>query len=72
MAGNKIGYLAQKHAQVAAKNLKLLMAGENESKMTTYRAESENMAIVSVGRRDAMQSVAIYNNQCLDSKLLQV
>lgn len=49
----KQGYLAQKHALVAAKNLKILMDGDRESKMATYRPGSV-MAIVSLGRKDAV------------------
>ncbi|KAK9175471.1 hypothetical protein WN944_027478 [Citrus x changshan-huyou] len=49
----KQGFLAQKHAQVAAKNLKVLMVGERESKMATYRPHSA-IAIVSLGRKDAV------------------
>ncbi|GMY15749.1 apoptosis-inducing factor homolog B-like [Fagus crenata] len=49
----KQGYLAQKHALVAAKNLKLLMTGGKESKMATYEPGSV-MAIVSLGRTSAV------------------
>ncbi|KAJ6315933.1 hypothetical protein OIU78_019250 [Salix suchowensis] len=49
----KQGYLAQKHALVAAENLKLLMAGGKERKMSTYKPGSST-AIVSLGRRDAV------------------
>ncbi|KAL5763678.1 hypothetical protein ACOSQ2_016272 [Xanthoceras sorbifolium] len=49
----KQGYLAQKHALVAAKNLKIVMDGKEGSKMDTYRPGSV-MAIVSLGRRDAV------------------
>lgn len=38
---------------MAAKNLKVLMTGERESKMATYRAHSA-IAIVSLGRKDAV------------------
>lgn len=48
----KQGYLAQQHALVAAKNLKLLIAGK-ESKMATYEP-GPVMAIVSLGRREAV------------------
>lgn len=50
----KQGYLALKHAAVAAKNLKLLMAGENESKLAPYKPCSGGTAIVSLGRKDAV------------------
>uniref|UniRef100_A0A5B7BK31 Putative Apoptosis-inducing factor-B-like protein n=1 Tax=Davidia involucrata TaxID=16924 RepID=A0A5B7BK31_DAVIN len=49
----KQGYLAQKHALVAAKNLKLLMTGGRESKMATYEPRSIKV-IVSLGRQDAV------------------
>ncbi|KAK6926526.1 FAD/NAD(P)-binding domain [Dillenia turbinata] len=49
----KQGYLAQKHALLLAKNLKLLMSGGKESKMTPYEVKSIK-AIVSLGRRDAV------------------
>lgn len=49
----KQGYLAQKHALVAAGNLKVLMAGGKERKMSSYKPGSTT-AIVSLGRRDAV------------------
>lgn len=50
----KQGYLAQRHAQVTAKNLQLLMAsGGKECKMATY-APGMTMALVSLGRKDAV------------------
>ncbi|XP_023906152.2 uncharacterized protein LOC112017928 [Quercus suber] len=49
----KQGYVAQKHAHVTAKNLKLLMNGESESKMATYKPGWE-MVIVSLGRKDGV------------------
>ena len=49
----KQGYLAHKHALVVAKNLKLLMAGGKESKMSTYEPGS-SIALVSLGRKDAV------------------
>ncbi|KAJ4833395.1 hypothetical protein Tsubulata_028198, partial [Turnera subulata] len=50
----KQGYLAQKHASVAAKNLKLLMAGGKEEKMATYKPAGKAIAIVSLGRCEAV------------------
>ncbi|KAJ9188620.1 hypothetical protein P3X46_000001 [Hevea brasiliensis] len=50
----KQGYLAQKHAEVAAGNLKLLMAGGKECKMAAYKPDGSVTAIVSLGRRDAV------------------
>lgn len=49
----KQGYLAQKHALVVAKNVKLLMAGGRETKMAAYEP-GKAVAIVSLGRRDAV------------------
>ncbi|XP_072987056.1 uncharacterized protein [Typha latifolia] len=49
----KQGYLAQKHALVVAKNLKLLMQGASESKLATY-SPSYELAIVSLGRKEAV------------------
>lgn len=49
----KQGHLAQKHALVAAENLKLLLNGGKESKMAIYKSGSIK-AIVSLGRRDAV------------------
>ncbi|XP_015057316.1 LOW QUALITY PROTEIN: apoptosis-inducing factor homolog B [Solanum pennellii] len=50
----KQGYSAQKHALVAAKNLKLLMSGGKESKLTIYEPRSSPKIIVSLGRQDAV------------------
>ncbi|XP_051119974.1 uncharacterized protein LOC127243829 [Andrographis paniculata] len=53
----KQGYLAESHAQVAAKNLKALMRGETESKLATYKRASAAMALVSLGRREGLLHV---------------
>ncbi|KAL8201875.1 hypothetical protein R6Q57_011022 [Mikania cordata] len=50
----KQGHLAKKQASTAAKNLKLLMGGGNESKMLAYKVSSTTKAIVSLGRHDAV------------------
>lgn len=52
----KQGYLAHKHALVAAKNIKILMTGGGkENKMSTYEPNSmTGIAIVSLGRKDAV------------------
>ncbi|KAK8479625.1 hypothetical protein V6N13_030942 [Hibiscus sabdariffa] len=50
----KQGYLAHKHALVVAKNLKLLMDGGKESKMAKYEPSSSAIAMVSLGRKDAV------------------
>ncbi|KAI3875608.1 hypothetical protein MKX03_001559 [Papaver bracteatum] len=52
----KQGLNAIQHANVAVKNLRLLMHRGDENKMATYEA-SPDMAVVSLGRKDAvMQS----------------
>ncbi|KAL8154107.1 hypothetical protein V2J09_011867 [Rumex salicifolius] len=50
----KQGYLAQSHAQVTAKNLKIMLKGENESKLKKYKPSSMNIAIVSLGRNSGV------------------
>ncbi|GAB4824623.1 hypothetical protein Ancab_007496 [Ancistrocladus abbreviatus] len=50
----KQGFLAQKHASKAAKNLKILLAGGNGSKMVKYHAASSAIAVVSLGRKEAV------------------
>ncbi|KAL6977111.1 hypothetical protein U1Q18_025906 [Sarracenia purpurea var. burkii] len=52
----KQGYLAQTHAMVAAKNLKLLMTGGEESRMAIYKP-GRPLAIVSLGRNDAVAQI---------------
>ncbi|KAF6169307.1 hypothetical protein GIB67_013737 [Kingdonia uniflora] len=49
----KQGYLAQKHALLVAKNIKLLMKGGDEQKMITYKPAAA-MALVSLGRKEAV------------------
>ncbi|KAJ9546016.1 hypothetical protein OSB04_025723 [Centaurea solstitialis] len=49
----KQGYLAQRHALVVAKSLKLLSNGCDESALVKYTPASP-MAIVSLGRREAL------------------
>ena len=49
----KQGYLAQKHAQLTVKNLKLLLTGGKESDLFTYKT-GINVAIVSLGRKEAV------------------
>lgn len=53
----KQGYLAEQHALVAAKNVKLLIKGENEKRLATYKPASSALAIVSLGRRDAVAQI---------------
>nr|CAD1818020.1 unnamed protein product [Ananas comosus var. bracteatus] len=49
----KQGFLAQRHAMVAAKNLKLLAAGAKEGKLASYKPGSA-MAMVTLGRKEAV------------------
>ncbi|KAH0860260.1 hypothetical protein HID58_088521 [Brassica napus] len=50
----KQGYVAEMHANVAVKNIKVMMSGgEKKKKMSTYKPGSE-MAIVSLGRKDSV------------------
>lgn len=49
----KEGHLAQKHAMVVVKNLKLLMKGANESRLAKYKPSSA-MAVVSLGRKEGV------------------
>ncbi|KAL3530325.1 hypothetical protein ACH5RR_009647 [Cinchona calisaya] len=51
--GVKQGYFAQKHALIAAKNIKIMMDGEKETKMAIYKPHSIKV-IVSLGRQDAV------------------
>lgn len=49
----KQGYLAQKHALLVAKNLKLLMKGPPASKLATY-STGYPLALVSLGRNEGL------------------
>ncbi|CAF1708491.1 hypothetical protein Bca4012_006246 [Brassica carinata] len=49
----KQGYIAEKHASVATKNIKLLMSGGNEKKLSSYKPGSD-IAIISLGRKDSV------------------
>ncbi|CAN8255120.1 unnamed protein product, partial [Cochlearia groenlandica] len=49
----KQGYIAEKHASVATNNIKLLMSGGNEKKMSSYKPGSD-IAIISLGRKDSV------------------
>ncbi|KAL8198105.1 hypothetical protein R6Q57_024306 [Mikania cordata] len=53
----KQGYLAHRHALVVANNLKLLIEGGDESKMAKYCPATSPMAIVSLGRREALGQI---------------
>lgn len=49
----KQGFLAERHATVVIKSLKLLMKGTKENKLAKYKAASP-MAIVSLGRKEGV------------------
>lgn len=49
----KQGYIAQAHATLVVKNIKLLMKGEKELSLSSYKPGSA-MAIVSLGRKSAV------------------
>ncbi|XP_020102383.1 apoptosis-inducing factor 2-like [Ananas comosus] len=49
----KQGYVAQAHAAVVAKNVKLLMKGAKETKIVAYKAGSV-FAVISLGRKSAV------------------
>ena len=49
----KQGYLAERHAHITSKNLKVLLMGGNESKLATYKLGSP-LAIVSLGRKEGV------------------
>jgi NADH dehydrogenase FAD-containing subunit len=49
----KQGYIAEKHASVATRNIKLLMSGGNEKKLSSYKP-GPDIAIVSLGRKDSV------------------
>lgn len=52
----KQGYLAHMHAEVAAKNLKLLVSGGNERKMGSYKP-AKPLALVSLGRNEGVAQI---------------
>ncbi|CAH9148789.1 unnamed protein product [Cuscuta epithymum] len=52
----KQGFIAQNHALLAAKNVKLLISGAKEQKLAKYKPGIK-MAIVSLGRRHAVMQV---------------
>jgi hypothetical protein len=49
----KQGYLAQKHALLVAKNLKLLIKGSPKTKLATY-STGFPLALVSLGRNEGV------------------
>lgn len=52
----KLGYIAQRHATVVAKNIKLLMKGgkEKESKGLSPYKRGSAITVVSLGRKNAV------------------
>ncbi|KAG5575027.1 hypothetical protein H5410_055161 [Solanum commersonii] len=51
----KQGYLAQEHAKVVAKNITTLIKGvEDDHKLAVYKPATKALAIVSLGRKDAV------------------
>ncbi|WOL19747.1 apoptosis-inducing factor [Canna indica] len=54
----KQGFLANKHAMVVVKNMKMLMKGADESKLAKYKASSA-MAILTLGRKEAVAQLPI-------------
>ncbi|KAL6513676.1 hypothetical protein OROHE_019536 [Orobanche hederae] len=55
----KQGYLAQAHASVAAKNLKLLIknGSQSEKKLSSYKPAASTIAFVSLGRREGVAQI---------------
>ncbi|KAL6576641.1 hypothetical protein OROMI_010917 [Orobanche minor] len=55
----KQGYLAQAHASVAAKNLKLLIKNgtQSEKKLSSYKPAASTIAFVSLGRREGVAQI---------------
>ncbi|KAM7276116.1 hypothetical protein ACFE04_017982 [Oxalis oulophora] len=49
----KQGYLAERHAAVVAKNIKLMIAGGDESKLSIYKP-SPDIGLVSLGRKEGL------------------
>lgn len=49
----KQGYLAHKHALLTAKNLRLLMSGQSEKRLSEYKP-AQPTALVSLGRREGV------------------
>ncbi|KAJ4763656.1 Apoptosis-inducing factor 2 [Rhynchospora pubera] len=56
----KQGYLAQVHAMVISKNIKLLINGSAESKLATYTANSSAPALVSLGRKGGVAQLPCF------------
>nr|GEU81428.1 apoptosis-inducing factor homolog B-like [Tanacetum cinerariifolium] len=54
----KQGYFAKKQASVAAKNMKLLLSGGNESKMSAYKPNSAKNFVL-LGRNDVVAQLSL-------------
>ncbi|KAL6500075.1 hypothetical protein OROGR_027985 [Orobanche gracilis] len=68
----KQGYLAQAHASVAAKNLKLLIknGSESEKKLCSYKPAASTIAFVSLGRREGVaQIMCLTTVGCIPGKI---
>ncbi|GAB2274559.1 hypothetical protein Dimus_009326 [Dionaea muscipula] len=50
----KQGYLAQQHAEKAAKNIKVILARASETEFVKYQPSSSAIAIVSLGRKEGV------------------
>ncbi|PON84384.1 FAD/NAD(P)-binding domain containing protein [Trema orientale] len=65
----KQGYIAQQHAQVAAKNLKLLLKGGKESKLAKYKSSFE-VALISLGRKEGVAQFPLVTiSGCIPGKI---
>jgi NADH dehydrogenase FAD-containing subunit len=65
----KQGYLAEKHAGVVAKNIKLLTSGADESKLAVYKPGSD-IALVSLGRKEGVaQFPMMVISGCIPGKI---
>lgn len=65
----KQGYLAQKHALLVAKNLKLLIKGSPNTKLSTYNTGFP-LALVSLGRNEGVaQFPYLTISGCLPGKI---
>ncbi|XP_062091725.1 uncharacterized protein LOC133797724 [Humulus lupulus] len=65
----KQGYIAEKHAEVTAKNLKVLLNGGNESKMVKYKG-SFQAALVSLGRKEGVAELPFVTiSGCIPGKI---
>ncbi|MCD7447206.1 hypothetical protein HAX54_026325 [Datura stramonium] len=49
----KLGYLAQRHAVIAAKNIRLLMKNENDNNLNVYKPALP-LSLIALGKREAV------------------